>query len=241
MSIAGDFLQDNGLSAVFWTGIWSVATVLFYLLAKKLYRRWPNIWFSPLIAAPALLIAAVMLSHSSYAEYSHATHWLVLLLGPATVAFAVPIYEQRETIRQYWPVLMFGVLIGSSVAILSAWGLASLLSLEGSLRLSLLPRSITSPFAMAVSADIGGIPNLTALFVVVTGISGAVLGETVLRFLPLRSGLARGALFGMGAHGAGVAKAQQIGREEGTIAGLVMVLVGLVNVFSAPLIRWVLL
>ncbi len=221
--------------------LWSAATILFYLLAKKLYRRWPRVWFSPLIAAPVLLIAAVLLMRTSYAEYNSATHWLVMLLGPATVAFAVPIYEQRAVIRQYWPVLLFGVLVGSSVAILSAWGLASLLSLDGSLRLSLIPRSVTSPFAMALSEDIGGIPNLTALFVVVTGVIGAALGDTILHFLPLKSGLARGALFGMGAHGAGVAKAQQLGKEEGTIAGLVMVLVGLVNVFAAPLIRWILL
>lgn len=230
------------LMATGWmTLIWSAATISFYLLAKKLYRRWPRIWFSPLIAAPLLLIVAVLIFRTSYAEYNNSTHWLVMLLGPATVAFAVPIYEQRAVIRQYWLVLMFGVLVGSTAAIVSAWGMASLLSLDGSLRLSLLPRSVTSPFAMAVSEDIGGVPNLTALFVVVTGVIGAALGDTLLRFLPLKSGLARGALFGMGAHGAGVAKAQQIGAQEGTIAGLVMVLVGLVNVFSAPLIRWVLL
>ncbi|HWD14193.1 LrgB family protein [Pseudochrobactrum sp. sp1633] len=223
------------------TLLWSVATIAFYLLSKRLYRRWPHVWFSPLIAAPLLLIAAVLLMRTSYAEYNSATHWLVMLLGPATVAFAVPIYEQRATVRQYWPVLVFGVLVGSSAAILSAWGLAHLLSLDETLSLSLIPRSVTSPFAMALSENIGGIPNLTALFVVITGVIGAALGETILRFLPLRSALSRGALFGMGAHGAGVAKAQQIGAQEGTIAGLVMVMVGLVNVFAAPLIRWILL
>ena len=223
------------------TLLWSVATIAFYLLSKRLYRRWPHVWFSPLIAAPLLLIAAVLLMRTSYAEYNSATHWLVMLLGPATVAFAVPIYEQRATVRQYWPVLVFGVLVGSNAAILSAWGLAHLLSLDETLSLSLIPRSVTSPFAMALSENIGGIPNLTALFVVITGVIGAALGETILRFLPLRSALSRGALFGMGAHGAGVAKAQQIGAQEGTIAGLVMVMVGLVNVFAAPLIRWILL
>lgn len=220
---------------------WSVLTIAAYLLSKKLYRRWPRMWFSPLIAAPLLLILVISLFRTSYAEYNYSTHWLVMLLGPATVAFAVPIYEQRATIRQYWPVLIFGVVVGSTAAILSAWGLASLLALDGALRLSLLPRSFTSPFAMALSENIGGMPDLTALFVVITGVIGAALGETVLRFLPVRSALSRGALFGMSAHGAGVAKAQQIGTQEGTIAGLVMVLVGLVSVLSAPLIRLVLL
>jgi putative effector of murein hydrolase len=101
-----------------------------------------------------------------------------------------------------------------------------------------MPRSISTPFAMVVSGDIGGVPNLTAVFVVITGLFGAAAGQTLLRLLPLRSGLARGALFGMGAHGVGVAKAHEIGREEGSIAGLVMVLVGLTNVLAAPLIAW---
>lgn len=229
------------MSTLWHTLVWSAATILFYILAKGLYRRWPHVWFSPLVAAPVLLIVAVLLFRTSYADYSSSTHWLVTLLGPATVAFAVPIYEQRKIICQYWPALMFGVVVGSSVAMVSSYGLASLLSLDDSLRLSLIPRSVTTPFSMPLSQDIGGVPNLTALFVVITGVFGAAFGETILRFLPLRSALARGALFGMGAHGAGVAKAQQIGAEEGSIAGLVMVMVGLVNVFSAPLIRWVLL
>lgn len=219
---------------------WSAITVALYFLSKAAYRRLPHLLLSPLVFAPALLIALAVATRETYADYSRSTHWLVMLLGPATVAFAVPIYEQRATIRRYWPALALGVAVGSSVAMASAWTLASLLSLDGNLRLSLLPRSVSTPFAMTVSADIGGVPDLTAVFVVITGVLGAALGETLLRVLPLRSALSRGALLGMGAHGAGVAKAQQIGAEEGTIAGLVMVLVGLVNVLAAPLLSLVL-
>jgi putative effector of murein hydrolase len=111
-----------------------------------------------------------------------------------------------------------------------------MLGLGDVLRLSLLPRSISTPFALAVSEDIGGVPDLTAVFVVLTGVLGAALGDLVLFVLPIRSSLARGALLGASAHGAGAAKAHEIGREEGTIAGLVMVLVGLLNVLTAPLL-----
>ncbi|MFS8048324.1 LrgB family protein [Rhizobium sp. BR 314] len=217
---------------------WPLATIVLYYLSKALYRRWRSLWLSPLIAAPAVLIVVALVLHTSYQDYMHDSRWLLALLGPATVAFAVPIYEQRDLIRRYWPVLLFGVAVGSTTAMLSAWWLASLLGLDESLRLSLMPRSISTPFAMVVSGDIGGVPNLTAVFVVVTGLFGAVVGQTLLRLLPLRSGIARGALFGMGAHGVGVAKAHEIGREEGSIAGLVMVLVGLTNVLAAPLIAW---
>lgn len=217
---------------------WPLATIGLYYLSKMLYRRRPSLWLSPLVAAPAILIVLALALHANYQDYMHDSRWLLALLGPATVAFAVPIYEQRGLIKRYWPVLLFGVTIGSTTAMISAWGFASLLGLDESLRLSLMPRSISTPFAMVVSNDIGGLPNLTAVFVVITGLLGAVVGQTLLRLLPLRSSMARGALYGMGAHGIGVAKAHEIGQEEGSIAGLVMVLVGLTNVLAAPLIAW---
>lgn len=224
------------LDAAALTLAWSAATIALYFLAKCVFRRWPRWYLSPLTTTPLLLGLIALAAHTSYRDYIGRTHWLVALLGPVTVAFAVPIWEERATIRRHWPVLLGGVLAGSGTAMLSAWVLASLLGIDGTLRLSLLPRSMSTPFAMTVSGDIGGVPDLTAVFVVVTGVAGAALGEALLRILPLRSVLARGTLFGMGAHGAGVAKAHQIGREEGSIAGLVMVLVGLVNVLAAPLL-----
>ncbi len=219
---------------------WSLVTVGVYALAKTVYRRWPRWWLMPLALAPVMVGALVLSLHSSYAEYIHSTGWLVGLLGPATVAFAVPIYEQRGLIRRHWPVLLAGMVVGSLTAMVTSWGLASLLGVDGALRLSLLPRSISTPFAMDVSGEIGGVPALTAVFVVLTGVAGVALGEALLVVLPLRSAMARGALLGVGAHGAGTAKAHQLGREEGAVAGLVMVLVGLMNVMLAPALAAVL-
>lgn len=224
------------LQAVFWSAL----TIASFWLGKKLHVRLGRWWSSPLVTTPLALIAVALWLHESYRDYIHETHWLVALLGPATVAFAVPIWEQRLLIRKRWPILLVGVLTGSSVAMASAWALAVLLGLNDSLTLSLMPRSLSTPFAMTVSGEIGGVPDLTAVFVVITGVFGAALGEVVLKVLPLRSALARGALFGMGAHGAGVAKAHGLGREEGAVAGLVMVMVGLVNVLAAPLLAYVL-
>ena len=215
---------------------WSLLTIGLYLLGKRIYRRRPSLWTSPLVFSPLLLIVAALVLHVTYGEYIRGTHWLLDLLAPTTVAFAVPIYEERVLIRRHWPLLILGVLAGSATAMLSSWGLASLLGLDGTLRLSLLPRSVTTPFAVVVSGDIGGVPALTAVFVVITGVVGGAVGEALLGCLPLRSALARGALLGMGAHGVGTAKAHQIDGEAGAVAGLVMVLVGLINVLGAPLL-----
>jgi putative effector of murein hydrolase len=185
---------------------WSLATIAFYLLAKRVYGRWPHWWLMPLNVAPALLFITAIVLHESYRDYFRAAGWLVALLGPATVAFAVPIYEQRALIRSHWSLLLVGT-VGSATAVVSSWALASLLGVDGPVRLSLLPRSISTPFAVEVSSEIGGIPDLTAVFVVLTGVVGAVLGEFVLARLPLRSALSKGALLGVGAHGTGTAGA----------------------------------
>ncbi len=175
-----------------------------------------------------------------YDEYFAGTRWLVWMLGPATVAFAVPIYEQRALIRAHWPVLLVAMIAGSVTAIATSWWLATLVGLEGSLRLTLLPRSISTPFAMEVARGIGGVPGLTAVFVVATGLLGAVLGDALIAATRTRSPLARGAVFGIGAHAIGTARALQIGQREGAIAGLTMVLTGLLNLISAPLLAMLL-
>ncbi len=220
------------LTALFW----SVVTIGCYAVARVIHARWRAWWSSPLLLAPLSVGLLVVLLHTGYASYIKGTHWIALMMGPATVAFAIPLYEHRETIRRHWPVLLAGVAVGSTMAIGTAFLLASWLDLPTALRASLMPRSTSTPFAMAVSGDIGGLPELTAVFVIMTGVTGAAMGEMMMRWMPLRSSLARGAFLGMGAHGAGVAKAHQIGEEEGSIAGLVMILAGCFNLMMAPLV-----
>ncbi|AYC31826.1 LrgB family protein [Pseudomonas cavernae] len=216
--------------------LWLALTLGVYVLSRWLYRRSGRYLLSPLLLVPAVLLAVALPLHTRYAEYSALTHWLMALLGPATVAFAVPIWQQRAMLARHWPALLAGMLVGSTVAMASSWGLANALALDQQVQLSLLPRSISTPFAMPLAADLGGVPGLTAVFVLVTGVFGAAAGGLLLKWLPLKSSLARGALFGVGAHAAGASRASEIGREEGSVAGLVMVLMGLLNLFAAPLL-----
>lgn len=225
-------LSEPIIQALFW----SLITIGLYFIAKKLYKRWPFWWLMPLALTPILVASLVLMLHVSYQDYFRGTKWLVLLIGPATVAFAIPIYEKRTLIRQHWLILLIGVIAGSLTAVLSSWALAILLGLDDNLRLSLLPRSISTPFAMEISRGIGGTPDLTAIFVIITGILGAIIGKFLLTRLSFNSALARGALLGVGAHAAGTAQAHKIGNTEGAIASLVMILVGLLNILLLPLI-----
>lgn len=216
---------------------WLALTLLAYLGSRWLYRCTGRYLLSPLILVPVVLLAVAVPLHTAYAEYARNTHWLMAVLGPVTVAFAVPIWQQRALLARHWPALSLGMLVGSAASIGSSWALAHALSLDSEVSLSLLPRSITTPFAMPLARDLGGVPELTAVFVMFTGVLGALLGGVLLKYLPLRTPLARGALFGVGAHGAGVSRAHEVGGEEGSVAGLVMVLTGLFNLFMAPLLR----
>ncbi|KIU53597.1 MULTISPECIES: LrgB family protein [Pseudomonas] len=216
---------------------WLALTLLAYLGSRWLYRRTGRYLLSPLILVPVVLLAVAVPLHTGYAEYARNTHWLMSVLGPVTVAFAVPIWQQRALLARHWPALSLGMLVGSAASIGSSWALAHALSLDNQVSLSLLPRSITTPFAMPLAHDLGGVPELTAVFVMFTGVLGALMGGVLLKYLPLRTPLARGALFGVGAHGAGVSRAHEVGGEEGSVAGLVMVLTGIFNLFMAPLLR----
>lgn len=220
-----------------WRGaLWSLVTLAVFFAARRVHARWPRPWLAPLVVTPLVVGAAILAAQVSYEDYFRGTRWLVWMLGPATVAFAVPVYEQRALIRAHWPVLLAAIVAGSVVAVLSSWGLATLVGLDDTLRLSLVPRSVTTPFAMDIAAHIGGVPGLAAVFVIVTGLVGALLGDALLALAREDSPLARGVMFGVGAHAIGTARALQIGQREGAIAGLTMVLTGLLNLLAVPLL-----
>ncbi|POR49878.1 putative murein hydrolase (TIGR00659 family) [Paraburkholderia eburnea] len=211
-----------------------ILTVVLYFASKSLYARFRSPWLTPLVAVPAVLAALVLLLHIPYPVYFQDTRWLMWLLGPATVAFAVPIYEYRDLLKRHWISLTVGVTVGIIVAVGGSLVLAKLLHLSPDLQRSLMTRSISTPFALAVCDKIHAPRDLTALFVIATGVCGMLFGELVLGLVPLRTRLARGALFGAAAHGVGTAKARELGREEGVVASLTMMIAGVVMVLLAP-------
>ena len=212
-----------------------ILTVALYFASKALYARFRSPWLTPLVAVPVVLGVLVLALHIPYPVYFQDTRWLMWLLGPATVAFAVPIYEYRDLLKRHWISLTVGVTVGIVVAVGGSLALAKLLHLSPDLQRSLMTRSISTPFALAVSDKIHAPRDLTALFVIATGVCGMLFGELVLALVPLRTRLARGALFGAAAHGVGTAKARELGSEEGVVASLTMMIAGVVMVLLAPL------
>lgn len=149
-----------------------VATLVLYYANKKLYRRFHKLPLMPLVFTPILLVLILVVGHISYQSYMGETHWLLWLLGPATIAFAVPVYENVAVIKRHWMSLSAGVVTAVVVAVTSSVWLARGFMLSDEIQRSLAVRSVTTPFALAAAKPLGGQPDLVALFVVITGVFG---------------------------------------------------------------------
>ncbi|MBP2652770.1 MAG: CidB/LrgB family autolysis modulator [Firmicutes bacterium] len=216
-----------------------ILTVIIYFSAKWYYQNNPKAYLSPLLTAPLLIIAFLTLTHISYQAYYSGAKWLSNTLQPATIAFAFPLYKYRSTLKQHAGEIIVGVLFGSIIAIISSDWIAKSFSLNPQLVSSLIPHSITTPIAMDIAKNIGGIPAIAAVFVIITGLAGALIGPLIIKLLKIETEVARGILFGTSAHGAGTAKAFEFSSVTGTISSLAMIITAIISACIIPtLIIW---
>ena len=210
-------------------------TLLAYVLALAVhqrYRRHPLT--NPVLLAVVLLVTLLLLTDTPYPSYFAGAQFVHFLLGPATVALAIPLYAQLGRVRAMrWPVLL-GLAAGALTEVVSAVGSAWLLGASVPTQLSLAPKSVTTPIAMAVAERIGGIASLTAVLVIVTGIVGAVIAPALFRLLRVQDHAIQGFALGVTAHGIGTARALQISEEAGAFAALAMGLNGVVTALLLP-------
>jgi putative effector of murein hydrolase len=218
------------------TVFFAVVTLALFYSNKWLYGRFPRFWTQPLLLTPFVLLLLLAFAGIPFEAYQAHTHWLLWFLGPATIAFALPIYQHRALIRDQWLALSAGTLAGVTMAVGSSWLLARAFGLPPALSNDLLVRSVSTPFAMELAQRLGGDPDLTAMLVVATGVAGVVAGEFVLAWLPRHSQVARGASYGATAHAVGTAKAREFGEQLGLMASLLMIFSGLLMVLLVPLL-----
>ncbi|MGA0033062.1 MAG: LrgB family protein [Burkholderiales bacterium] len=212
-------------------------TLLAYQAAYWIYQRANfNPLLNPVLLAIAMLVTALTLTNTPYATYFDGAQFVHFLLGPATVALAVPLYLQFDRLRKLALPLAVALLAGSVTAIGSAVGIAWLLGAADATLLSLAPKSVTAPIAMGIAEKLGGIPSLTAVMVIMTGVSGAMMAKYELDALRITDHGVRGFAVGVAAHGIGTARAFQVSVQAGAFAGLGMGLNGLVTALLMPLL-----
>lgn len=212
------------------------ATLLAYQLAYALYAKAKfNPLVNPVAISVGVLVLILSVTGTPYQTYFDGAQFVHFLLGPATVALAIPLYQQLEKLRRNWLAFLAGSLAGSAAAAATAMAVARLLGASQATMLSLAPKSVTTPIAMGISEKIGGLPSLTAVLVIATGILGAVLARGILNLLRISDASTRGFAVGVTAHGIGTARAFQVSQEMGAFAGLAMGMSGVLTAVLLPL------
>ncbi|MCC7312825.1 MAG: LrgB family protein [Sulfuritalea sp.] len=216
-------------------------TLLAYQGATWLHRRCGgHPLANPVLLAVAVLVALLALTGTSYQTYFDGAQFVHFLLGPATVALAIPLYAQFDRLRRMALPLLGALLVGSLTAALSAVAIGGLLGASEATQLSLAPKSVTTPIAMGIAERIGGLPSLTAILVIATGILGAMGASFIYRALKIEDDAVRGFALGIASHGIGTARAFQESEQAGAFAALAMGLNGLMTALLLPVVMpWV--
>lgn len=217
--------------------LWLTVTLAAFLVGQRAARAsggHPVV--QPVIVAVVLVVAALIVTGTPYRTYFEGAQFVHFMLGPATVALAVPLVENIRRVRRLAVPMALALVAGSLTAIVSAVAVAALLGAPRATLASLAPKSVTTPIAMGVAEELGGIPTLAAVLVITTGILGAILVTPLMNALKIRDYAARGFAVGVASHGIGTARAFQVDGLAGTFAGLAMGLNGILTAILVPLL-----
>ena len=211
-------------------------TLAAYQAGMLLYKRaGMNPLVNPVLFAVVALVGILVLTGTSYDTYFEGAQFVHFLLGPATVALAIPLYRQFHRVRESAFAIAASLIAGSGFAAASAMGIAWAMGAGRETIVSIGPKSVTAPVAMGISDGLGGLPSLTAVLVIATGILGAALGPLVLNLVGVKDWASRGFAMGTGSHGIGTARSLQVNEVAGAFAGLAMGLNALATAILLPL------
>jgi predicted murein hydrolase (TIGR00659 family) len=221
---------------------WSLPlTLVVFYGARKLAQKLNMPLLNPLLVSMAVIIPLLLLTGIPYERYFQGSKILNDLLQPAVVALAFPLYEQIHQIRARWKSIITVCFIGSMTAMISGGAIALLMGAKPEIAASILPKSVTTPIAMAVAESIGGIPAISAVCVIFVGILGAVFGHSLLSLLRINTNSSRGLAMGTASHALGTARCVEMDYQQGAFSSLALVICGIITSLTAPFVFPILL
>ncbi|HWO98968.1 MAG TPA: LrgB family protein [Bacillus sp. (in: firmicutes)] len=221
---------------------WIVITVILYLLATKVYRRFPRPFTLPVLTVTAALICLLIMFGLSHDDYiANGGKWISELLGPAIVSLAVPLFKQRRVLMRNSVPIVIGAASGIVILMVVNISLGQIFGMNEELILTSIPQLTTMPIAVSLAEQIGGIPSLTAVFVMIAGILGGALGPVILKLFRLKSMVGKGVGLGCASHIIGVTQMMKESEEGATIASVTMIVTGLLASILVPLIVYLFL
>ncbi|NBG87747.1 LrgB family protein [Isachenkonia alkalipeptolytica] len=216
-------------------------SLMAYQIGLVIFKRTKIQVLNPILTSALIIIGVLVMFDIPLENYEAGGDYILFLLGPATVVLAVPLYRQRELLVKYlFPILM-GITVGAATSIVSVWFLSHALNIDQLAIISLLPKSVTTPIGFEIARQTGGNPALAVPAIVITGVTGAVVGPTVLRWFRIKEEVAQGVSMGTSAHGLGTAKAIEMGETQGAMSGLSIGVSGIITVVLVPLFLWIML
>lgn len=204
-----------------------------YFLSVQIRKRWNIAIFNPLLIAIILTIIFLMICRIDYDAYYEGARYISYLLTPATVCLAIPLYEQFAILKGNWKAIVLGIASGVLTSMLTILSAALLFHFTHEEYVTFLPKSITTAIGMSLSQEHGGYVSLTVAIIIITGITGNVCAEMILRLFHITEPVARGVAIGTASHAIGTARAMEMGEIEGAISSLSVVIAGMLTVASA--------
>lgn len=223
-----NFLQDSVFFGV-------VLTIAVFELGIFLRKKLKTPIFNPLLISIIVIIAILPVFGMKYETYESGAKYISYLLTPATVAFAVPLYEQIESLKQNWKAILLGVVSGALTSAVCVLTLSVLYGLSHTQYVTLLPKSISTAIGMSISEELGGIVTITVAVIIVTGVFGNMVAETVCRVFRITDPVAIGIGIGSASHAVGTAKAMELGQVEGAMSSLSIAVSGIITVVIADI------
>jgi len=213
-----------------------ILTIIAFEIGVTIRNKWRNPLLNPILIATILIIGFLTITGISYDTYKVGGDYISFFLGPVTVLLAVPLYRHIQALKNAWLPILAGIVVGSTVSIVCVIACAKIFGISKTLMLSLIPKSITIPMGSVVSEQIGGIPSITIVSIVITGITGAVTAPLVCRFFRIKNPVAQGVAIGTSSHALGTTKAMEIGEVQGAMSSLSIGVAGVVTVFITPVL-----
>ena len=218
-----NFLENSVFFGVF-------ISIITYEIGVLIKKKLKLAIFNPLLISIALIIVFLLAFHIKYNVYESGAQYLSYFLTPATVALAVPLYEQIEPLKKNWKAVVAGILSGALTSALCVLAVALIFQLDHKQYVTLLPKSITTAIGMGLSEELGGIVTITVAVIVVTGVIGNMFAESICKLFHITDQVAKGIGIGSASHAMGTAKAMEMGEIEGAMSSLSIAVSGLLTV-----------
>jgi len=211
-----------------------IVSLLAYKIGFEIQKKWKKVYLNPLLIAIVLVIVFLLITGISYETYQYGAKYLSYLLTPVTVCLAVPLYKQMETLKKNLAAILISISIGCVVHAGILIAVTVLCKMDQQLLLSVMSKSVTTAIALGVTGEIGGIQGITVIGVMIAGISGAVVGPSILKMFHITEPVAQGLALGSASHAVGTSKAIELGEIQAAMSSLAIVVTGILTVVIVP-------